>query len=105
VNKRWDKPATVSLEGIAALAPGHCLYRICKDDSPWSGEQLLDKTLMLDPAEVALVLDSAGTSIETGESGSKTAQGEVLNSKSGILNKIKTQIAEFEKVQNLDLEL
>jgi starch synthase (maltosyl-transferring) len=105
VNKRWDKPATVSLEGIAALAPGHCLYRICKDDSPWSGEQLLDKTLMLDPAEVALVLDSAGMSTETGKSGGETAQGEVLNSKSGILNKIRTQIAEFEKVQNLDLEI
>jgi hypothetical protein len=105
VNKRWDNPAIVYLEGMAALTPDHCLHRICKDDSPLFGEQLVDKTLMLGPAEVALVLDPAGMSMETRESGSGTAQCEALNPKSGILNKIKTQIAEFDKVPNLDLEL
>jgi starch synthase (maltosyl-transferring) len=58
VNKILDKSVTVTLDGIVALSPNHRLYRICRDNSPWAGELLLDKTVTLDPAEVALVLES-----------------------------------------------
>jgi len=58
VNKSRDKTVSVVLDGIAALSPNHRLYRICRDDSPRTGELLLDKTVTLDSAEVALVMES-----------------------------------------------
>jgi len=57
VNKILDKSVTVTLDGVAALSPNHRLYRICRDDSPRTGEPLLDKTMTLDSAEVALVME------------------------------------------------
>jgi len=57
VNKALDKAATVTLDGVAALSPDHRLYRICRDESPRAGESFSDKTVILDPAEVALVLE------------------------------------------------
>jgi len=57
VNKSRDKTVSVVLDGIAALSPNHRLYRICRDDSPRTGELLLDKTVTLDSAEVALVME------------------------------------------------
>ncbi len=57
VNKSLEKPASVTLEGMSALTSGHLLYRICRDDSPRAGEPLLDNPIMLDPAEVALVME------------------------------------------------
>ncbi len=58
VNKTLDKPATVTLDGIAALNPNHRLYRVCRDESPRAGEPLPNKTLTLDPTEVALVMET-----------------------------------------------
>jgi starch synthase (maltosyl-transferring) len=57
VNKTPDKSVTLLLDGLAAFSPNHRLYRICRDDSPGTGEPLLNKTVVLDSAEVALVME------------------------------------------------
>ncbi|OGN99752.1 MAG: hypothetical protein A2Y59_04330 [Chloroflexi bacterium RBG_13_52_14] len=57
VNKSWDQSISVVLDDAIALTPAHRLYRICRDDSPWDGEPLLDRNLTLSPAEVALILE------------------------------------------------
>jgi starch synthase (maltosyl-transferring) len=64
VNKDLDKSATVTLDDIAALSPNHCLYRVCRDESPRVGEPLPDKSVTLDPAEVALVMEPQGVKQE-----------------------------------------
>ena len=56
VNKSEDKPVTAVLSGIAAISQQHRLHRICWDDSPASGAPLLRQTLVLNPAEVVLLL-------------------------------------------------
>ena len=61
VNKSWDQSISVVLDDAIALTPAHSLYRICRDDSPWDGEPLLDKNITLSPAEVALILEPIGT--------------------------------------------
>jgi starch synthase (maltosyl-transferring) len=58
INKSKDRPAAATLDGIT-LSPRHRLYRICQDDKslpelPVLGQQ----TLVLDPAEVMLLLES-----------------------------------------------
>jgi starch synthase (maltosyl-transferring) len=58
VNKRQEKPTPVALDDIAAISPCHRLHRVCQDESPQSGAPLLDKTVLLDPAEVVLLLES-----------------------------------------------
>lgn len=60
VNKDLIKSVCVALEDAIAPGSDHCLYRICRDDSPWDGEPLLDKNITLSPAEVALILESLG---------------------------------------------
>lgn len=55
INKSGDMSVSVNLERIAALNEQHHLYRLCRDDSPISGEPLLNQTAILSPAEVALV--------------------------------------------------
>ena len=57
VNKSWDKHASVNLQDIADLSPNYRLYRICRDESPWSGTPLLEQPVMLEQAEVALILE------------------------------------------------
>jgi starch synthase (maltosyl-transferring) len=58
VNKRWNERVPVTLESITALTPQHRQYRICRDESPFSGAPLLGRTVLLDPAEVVLLLAS-----------------------------------------------
>jgi starch synthase (maltosyl-transferring) len=61
VNKTPDKPVPVVLNvlnGIAATKPWHQLHRICRDESPSSGELLSARGLVLHPAEVVLLLES-----------------------------------------------
>jgi starch synthase (maltosyl-transferring) len=58
VNKNSDKHVPVDLNGIAAIKPQHRLHRICRDESPSSGELLSARSLVLDPAEVVLLLES-----------------------------------------------
>jgi starch synthase (maltosyl-transferring) len=57
INKNLEKPASVSLGDEASVTPGHRLCRICRDDSPRAGEPLIDNAIILDPAEVALVME------------------------------------------------
>jgi starch synthase (maltosyl-transferring) len=58
VNKSMEESAPLALDAIAPVSPQHRLYRICRDDSPPSGAPLLSRTLVLDPAEVVLLLES-----------------------------------------------
>ena len=75
VNRSCDRTASAVLDGLAGLSPNHCLYRICRDDSPRAGEPLLDKTVALDSAEVALVMEpSAVKQEDKGDTGSHPAQ-------------------------------
>ncbi len=57
LNRSCDKAVSAALDGLAALSPDHRLYRICRDDSAQGGEPLPDKTVTLDSAEVALVME------------------------------------------------
>jgi starch synthase (maltosyl-transferring) len=57
LNRSCDKVVSAALDGLAALSPEHRLYRICRDDSAQGGEPLPDKTVTLDSAEVALVME------------------------------------------------
>lgn len=75
VNRSCDKTASAVLDGLTGLSPNHCLYRICRDDSPRAGEPLLDKTVALDSAEVALVMEpSAVKQEDKGDTGFHPAQ-------------------------------
>lgn len=56
VNKCRDKAVSAAFGDNIALSPGHRLYRVCRDDSPWDGEPLLDRLITLSPAEVVLIL-------------------------------------------------
>lgn len=58
VNKSWDRPAPVTLDDIAAISPQHHLYHICRDEDSLSRASLLGQTVVLDPAEVVLLLES-----------------------------------------------
>jgi len=60
LNRSRDNSASVVLDGIADLSPGHRLYRVCNDAGSWSGEPILDKNITLDPAEVALIFVTVG---------------------------------------------
>lgn len=57
VNKGRDRPAPVTLEDIADIGPRHRLHRICRDESPPSGAPVSGKTVVLDPAEVMLLME------------------------------------------------
>jgi starch synthase (maltosyl-transferring) len=57
VNKRLDEPIPVALHDISSVTPQHHLHRICRDDNLPSGTPLREQAVMLDPAEVALILE------------------------------------------------
>ncbi len=57
VNKRPDEPIPVALRAISAITPQHRLHRICRDDNLPSSTPLREQAVMLDPAEVALILE------------------------------------------------
>jgi starch synthase (maltosyl-transferring) len=57
VNKSKGRHATVTLDGIA-LKPRHRLHRICRDENSLPELPVLGQTLVLDPAEVVLLLES-----------------------------------------------
>jgi len=57
VNKKLVEPISVALHGLSVLTPQHQLHRICRDDNLLSGTQLREQAVMLDPAEVALILE------------------------------------------------
>ena len=58
VNKSWDKSAPVDVSKIIVISPRHHLHRVCRDDAPPHGVPLAGHTLLLDPAEVVLLLES-----------------------------------------------
>ena len=56
VNKIWDQPREVNLDGFTAKAEDdYRLFRVCRDNSPAAGERV-PSSLQLDPAEVVYVL-------------------------------------------------
>ena len=57
VNKSKGKHTTVTLDGIA-LSPRHRLHRICRDENPLPELPVSGQTVVLDPAEVMLLLES-----------------------------------------------
>jgi starch synthase (maltosyl-transferring) len=57
VNKRPDEPVPVGLRAISAVTPQHRLHRICRDDNLASSTPLREQAVMLDPAEVVLILE------------------------------------------------
>jgi starch synthase (maltosyl-transferring) len=57
VNKSKGGHTTVNLDGIA-LNPRHRLYRICRDENSSPELPVLGQTVVLDPAEVMLLLES-----------------------------------------------
>jgi starch synthase (maltosyl-transferring) len=59
LNKCCDKAVSLVLPEATALSPDQRLYRMCRDDSPWDGEPLIDNSITLSPAEVALILEPA----------------------------------------------
>ena len=58
VNKRWTGSLPVALDGMVDIKSRHRLYRLCYDDAFLSGESFLGQTIMLDPAEVVLLLET-----------------------------------------------
>lgn len=56
VNKRRREPTPVTLDDIDGISPRHRLHRVCRDGSPPSGALLSGQTVVLDPAEVVLLL-------------------------------------------------
>ena len=63
VNKSWDKSAPVDIGNISVSSPRHHLHRICRDDAPPHGVPLLRETVVLDPAEVVLLLQQGKNEI------------------------------------------
>jgi len=57
VNKSKGRQTTVNLDGIAP-SPRHRLHRICRDEVSLPELPVLRQTLVLDPAEVVLLLES-----------------------------------------------
>ena len=57
VNKRRDSRTPVTLDGIA-LNPRHHLHRICRNENPSPELPGSTQTIVLDPAEVVLLLES-----------------------------------------------
>jgi len=57
VNKTKGSHTTVTLDGIA-LSPRHRLHRICRDENSSPEVPVLGQPLVLDPAEVVLLLES-----------------------------------------------
>ncbi|MFP3879671.1 MAG: alpha-amylase [Dehalococcoidia bacterium] len=57
VNKRKGQPIRVTLDGLG-LRPGHSLHRICRDDDSAPEPLVSGQPLVLDPAEVGLILES-----------------------------------------------
>jgi starch synthase (maltosyl-transferring) len=57
VNKNNGKEGRATLDGVA-VSPRHRLYRICRDEDSTSGLPLSGQTVVLDPAEVVLLLES-----------------------------------------------
>ena len=57
VNKSKGRQATINLNGIAP-SPRHRLHRICRDEESLPELPVLRQTLVLEPAEVVLLLES-----------------------------------------------
>lgn len=57
VNKSKGRQAAITLEGIA-LSPRHRLHRICRDENSSPELPASEQALVLDPAEVVLLLES-----------------------------------------------
>jgi len=57
VNKSKSRQATINLNGIAP-SPRHRLHRICRDEESLPELPVLRQTLVLEPAEVVLLLES-----------------------------------------------
>ena len=84
VNRSRDRTASAVLDGLTGLSTDHCLYRICRDNSPRAGEPLLDKTVALDSAEVALVMESSDV-----KQGDKSDTGSHLSQKRDFSTQIR----------------
>jgi len=56
VNKNNGRQATVTFEGIA-FSPRHRLYHICRDENSLPEVPVLEQPVVLDPAEVVLLLE------------------------------------------------
>jgi len=57
VNKSKGRHTTVNLDGIA-ISPQHRLHRICRDENSSPELPVLGQTMVLDPAELVLLLES-----------------------------------------------
>ncbi len=58
INKSWNRIIPVDIEDILAISKQHRLHHICRDESSPSGTPLLGQTIVLNPAEVVLLLES-----------------------------------------------
>jgi len=55
VNKDLNNRVSIPSGNIAVISPQHRLYRLCRNDSPISGESVPQPDLVLNPAEVVAV--------------------------------------------------
>jgi len=56
VNKNCNASASVNIEDISGLNEQHSLYRLCRDGNYIPGEPFSNQAIILDPAEIAVIL-------------------------------------------------